>query len=236
MAVLLPRGLLLVVLALGFGPAASADVAGKASVIDGDTLEIRAERVRLWGVDAPESRQMCKDAAGRAYRCGQQAANALAAWIGQRAVDCRERDRDRYGRAVSSCSVAGQDMATWLATAGHAIDYTQYSRGAYAGAQASARAARRGVWQGSFQAPWKWRAAQAGSRASGRTASREVPIAAASAGCTIKGNVSSKGERIYHTPGQSSYADTRITESKGERWFCSPAQAQAAGWRAARGG
>ncbi len=55
--------------------------------------------------------------------------------------------------------------------------------------------------------------------------------AAQSGGCNIKGNVSTKGERIYHVPGQKYYNDTVIQSSHGERWFCSEAEARAAGWR-----
>ncbi len=54
---------------------------------------------------------------------------------------------------------------------------------------------------------------------------------AQSGGCNIKGNVSTKGERIYHVPGQKYYNDTVIQSSHGERWFCSEAEARAAGWR-----
>lgn len=49
--------------------------------------------------------------------------------------------------------------------------------------------------------------------------------------CNIKGNVSTRGERIYHVPGQKYYDDTRISASHGERWFCTEAEARAAGWR-----
>lgn len=49
--------------------------------------------------------------------------------------------------------------------------------------------------------------------------------------CDIKGNISSKGERIYHLPGQDYYSRTRIDTGKGERYFCSEAEARAAGWR-----
>ncbi|MGR3623833.1 sunset domain-containing protein [Pseudophaeobacter sp.] len=49
----------------------------------------------------------------------------------------------------------------------------------------------------------------------------------------IKGNVSSKGERIYHLPGIRWYTQTRISPHKGERWFCSESQARTAGWRKA---
>ena len=52
--------------------------------------------------------------------------------------------------------------------------------------------------------------------------------------CTIKGKISSKGERIYHVPGGQYYDRTRIDAAKGERWFCSEEEAQAAGWRGAR--
>lgn len=49
--------------------------------------------------------------------------------------------------------------------------------------------------------------------------------------CNIKGNVNTRGERIYHVPGQRYYDETPISASHGERWFCSEAEARAAGWR-----
>ncbi len=57
------------------------------------------------------------------------------------------------------------------------------------------------------------------------------PAFAQSGECVIKGNVNTKGERIYHVPGQKYYNDTRIQASHGERWFCSEAEARATGWR-----
>jgi len=54
-------------------------------------------------------------------------------------------------------------------------------------------------------------------------------------GCPIKGNISKNtGQRIYHTPGQEYYTQTRIDWLSGERWFCSEADARAAGWRKSR--
>lgn len=55
-----------------------------------------------------------------------------------------------------------------------------------------------------------------------------------SSDCTIKGNISSSGERIFHIPGQRYYSATRIDAMAGERWFCSPAEALDAGWRPSR--
>ena len=49
--------------------------------------------------------------------------------------------------------------------------------------------------------------------------------------CLIKGNVNSKGERIYHPPGCRYYNATVIDPNRGERWFCTENEAIAAGWR-----
>ncbi len=57
---------------------ALADVTGTASVIDGDTIEVHGQRIRLHGIDAPESRQRCR-LDGKPWQCGKDAANALAA-------------------------------------------------------------------------------------------------------------------------------------------------------------
>jgi hypothetical protein len=58
-----------------------------------------------------------------------------------------------------------------------------------------------------------------------------LPATAQQPGCLIKGNIGSKGERIYHPPGCKYYAATVIDPKRGERWFCSEAEAVAAGWR-----
>lgn len=130
-------------------------IQGQATVIDGDTLEIHGERIRLDGVDAPETRQVCY--APAAYRCGQEAAFALADYIGRRMVACTPASKDRYGRIVARCSVDGQDIAGWLVSQGHALDWPRYSKGRYAALQEQARTARRGIWRGQFQWPWEWR-------------------------------------------------------------------------------
>jgi endonuclease YncB( thermonuclease family) len=130
---------------------------GRASVIDGDTLEIHGERVRLWGVDAVESSQTCLDASGKPWPCGRRAAFALADFIGGRTVSCEIRDRDRYGRAVAVCQAGGVELNRWLVAEGWALAYLQYGGSVYLEAQRQAQARKAGIWQGDFVPPWEYR-------------------------------------------------------------------------------
>jgi endonuclease YncB( thermonuclease family) len=139
------------------GVALSDDLSGQASVIDGDTLEIHGSRIRLWGVDAPESTQLCRSEDSERYRCGAQAANDLHAFIASRPVSCIPINLDRYGRTVATCSVGGIDLGEWLVQNGLALDWPQYSKGRYEAIQSAAEQAGRGIWAGSYVEPWLYR-------------------------------------------------------------------------------
>jgi endonuclease YncB( thermonuclease family) len=69
-------------------PSFADNLAGQASIIDGDTLQIHGTRIRLWGIDAPESNQLCRNDESLQYRCGAKAANELDAFIARKPVDC----------------------------------------------------------------------------------------------------------------------------------------------------
>lgn len=136
-----------------------ASIVGSASIIDGDTLEIHGVRIRLHGIDAPESGQTCTDPKGRAWRCGQQAALKISEKIGRSSVTCEGRTRDRYNRLVSVCYVGGQDINRWMVIEGWAASYRRYSSD-YAHEEAVAISLRRNIWSGTFDLPWNWRAAR----------------------------------------------------------------------------
>jgi endonuclease YncB( thermonuclease family) len=140
------RGALIALLVAMAPPVLAADLVGQASIIDGDTLEIHGTRIRLWGIDAPESDQLCRNDDGEHYRCGQKAANDLDAFIARRPVECVEVDRDQYRRAVAVCTVNGIDLADWLVRNGYALDWPRYSKGNYDAAQDAAKRAERGMW------------------------------------------------------------------------------------------
>ncbi len=189
---------------------------GAARVVDGDTLRVAGERVRLFGIDAPESGQPCRDGGD----CGAQSKAHLEALIGGRDVTCVPEDVDRYGRVVATCRVDGADLNRAMVRDGQAMPYTDFSRRYEGDARAEPR----------FNPPWAYR--QSGAPP-GRGVAEDL-AAMREDGCTIKGNISAQGERIYHRPGERSYAATYIDESRGERWFCAAAEAEAAGWRAVR--
>ena len=197
-------------------------LSGRVTVIDGDTLEMHGQRIRLHGIDALESGQSCADKNGAIYRCGQISANQMATYVRGKTVNCNVTDRDRYDRLVAACFVNGEDINERLVFEGWALAYRQYSRD-YVHSETHAKRNSAGMWQGRFVEPWKWRK---GSRLASTKQEK-------SGDCVIKGNISNSG-KIYHTPESPWYSRTKINTQKGERWFCNEAEAEAAGWRAPR--
>lgn len=199
-------------------PLSAQVLSGPATVVDGDTLRVQGQAVRIYGIDTPEQDQTCHTEQRVAYDCGQVATQATTQLIGQNPVTCQGVDLDRYGRIVARCHVRGRDIAADLVASGYAMAYRKYSLD-YAPLEDAARANGRGFWSGAIQQPAAYRARD-----------RDP---APDQSCNLKGNISANG-RIVHQPGDDSYAVTRINAAKGERWFCSLAEAEAAGWRPAR--
>lgn len=206
----------------------AANPSGTIRVIDGDTVDIGGERVRLFGIDAPERGQPC-DLDGQIIDCGLWVTGAVAAVFDGAEARCRTRDIDRYGRQVATCAVAGQDMGATIVSNGWAMAYRRYSM-LYDLDEKAAALARRGIWAARMATPEDHRAA-AGAATNPTPATNAAP--APDPACAIKGNISRSGQ-IYHMPHNRDYARTVINPAMGERWFCSEAEARAAGWRAAR--
>jgi endonuclease YncB( thermonuclease family) len=129
-----------------------APVIGRASAIDGDTLAIGRDHIRLIGLDAPELDQRC-GVAGAEWACGREARSFLADLLRSSDSACAPSGRDRYGRLLARCSVAGDDVGHLIVAAGWAVA----SSPAYEAEASEARAAGRGVWSGPFASPAEWR-------------------------------------------------------------------------------
>jgi endonuclease YncB( thermonuclease family) len=131
-------------------------ISGTPRIVDGDTLVIDGTRIRLHGIDAPESKQTCQHD-GIDWLCGQEASKALRDYVGGTDLRCERLDTDRYGRMVAKCFMPdGTDIGEWMVSNGWALAYRRYSK-EYVDEDASAQDAKRGLWAGEFMDPWKWR-------------------------------------------------------------------------------
>ena len=212
-----------------FAPAASSiqgneRLSGIAIVLDGDTIEVEAVRIRLYGIDAPEGAQRC-NGLKQDWQCGRAATRALERMTRGKTLSCAGRGVDDYGRLLAVCHVDGIDVGASLVRQGFAWAFVKYSK-IYVDDERQAREARRGVFEVENIAPWEFRAAR-------WEGARQTVESDRARDCPIKGNISRDGSKIYHLPWQASYPKTKINEQAGERWFCSMAEAEKAGWRVA---
>lgn len=157
--VILVLVLLAVLVATGmlFPESAGDALSGHARASDGDSIRLNGDRIRLLGIDAPELDQTCTDANGREWKCGRQAKERMAALLSGGVVRCVSRRRDRYGRALATCTVNGTDIAATMVSEGLAVSYNDYVN-----EEALARASRKGIWAGTFTRPRDWRDARRG--------------------------------------------------------------------------
>ena len=122
-------------------------------VIDGDTVDIDGVRYRLFGIDAPESRQTCR-AWGRSWGCGAAATEALRSHAA--GLSCTGSGTDTFGRTIGQCSSGGIDVNAWLVANGWALAWRQFADD-YVDEEDKARTARRGMHLGDYVEPSDWR-------------------------------------------------------------------------------
>ncbi|MDA9444392.1 hypothetical protein XH98_35945 [Bradyrhizobium sp. CCBAU 51745] len=236
------RGIICALLALITSPVCAATLSGVPRIHDGNTIEIEHTNVRLSGIEAPETDQICLDAQGRRWACGVAARDELIKHSNGRTWDCHTQRADEYRRALGSCFIEGENVNAWMVRSGWALS-AGASLHTYAVYELVASTARAGLWSGAFIAPWDWPRRNRGTIIVGATL---VPINAQqvllgsdllteppSPECLIKGTLERSGERIYHLPGQPSYEQIDMTKKRGERWLCGEAEAEATGWRKA---
>ena len=192
---------------------------GQIKVVDADTIIFKSEKIRLYGIDAPETEQYCY-VKKEAWPCGKLATEYLKNLlkdVSPPSLHCKISSKDRYGRSIGVCYIEDKNINRNLVENGWALAYREYSKD-YIHNEKLASQNKIGIWQGEFVQPWNWR--------------RGVRIyEAKKVGCKIKGNISSRGEKIYHLPNSKNYLKTKISSLKGERWFCSEKEAQENGWR-----
>jgi endonuclease YncB( thermonuclease family) len=229
---------------MGMGIEAPAAAAPAVAVVDGDTLELDGEIIRLANIDAPEIGQPCDDN-GRLTTCGRDAAFALRklASFDNRVPACEKV----AGTETFTCRVGTTDLAEALLAAGYVTALADAPLH-YRLAEARAREVPLGIWKGRFVTPAEWRAgrrlpaeravalaAQAPTELPWRVAGVQILPEPISHGdpCVIKGVATAAAGRLYFSPLDAAYAGIDVEAAHG-RTFCSVDEARGAGWRHGR--
>jgi len=131
-------------------------------VIDGDTIELSSEKMRLFGIDAPEKGQPCKRNSSN-YDCGAASKEHLEFLLTGANVECTKKKRDKWGRYIALCSADGEDISQLMVRHGWAIAYREYST-AYVEDEEFAKSNRLGMWSKEFSIPSEWRKSDKGDK------------------------------------------------------------------------
>jgi len=127
----------------------------KIRVIDGDTIHIGKLKYRFFGIDAPETKQICeKD--NIKIQCGIIAKNVLKNKIGDKIPECIVKDKDRYQRLVAECFIGKESLSRFMVREGYAVAYTQYSKDLMED-EKYAKENKLGIWSMNFQIPSEYR-------------------------------------------------------------------------------
>ena len=133
----------------------SKTILGKAKIIDGDTIHIKSNKIRLHGIDAPETKQTCK-IDNQDWYCGKQSTKELKNLIKNQKVECNVNDVDRYNRYVAICYVNEININKWMVKNGWAIAYRYYSKD-YIVEEKYADDNKLGIWKSEFIEPYAYR-------------------------------------------------------------------------------
>jgi endonuclease YncB( thermonuclease family) len=133
-------------------------VNGVAKVVDGDTIHIGKNKIRLHGIDAPEIDQKCffnnED-----WECGRKSTHALIEMIKNNPVQCRINGVDRYKRYIAVCFSDRKNLNKMMVKNGWAIAYRYYSNN-YIDEEFIAERKKLGIWKGKFMEPYIFRSSK----------------------------------------------------------------------------
>ena len=133
-------------------------IKGKAKIIDGDTIHIGKNKIRLHGIDAPEINQTCT-INKIVWECGINSSQALESMISEKEVQCEIMDIDRYKRFVAKCFVKNINLNQYMVQNGWAVAYRYYSDD-FIKNEEIAKKNKSGIWQGKFLDPYLFRKQQ----------------------------------------------------------------------------
>lgn len=122
------------------------------SIHDGDTITVltpnkESIKVRLYGIDAPETKQ----------DFGKASKQHLSSLIAGKIVEVDENGKDRYKRTIGTIYLNGADINAQMVANGYAWAYRKFSK-KYAPQESKAKSQKLGLWQDKEPiSPWEWR-------------------------------------------------------------------------------
>tara|TARA_A100001015_G_C14893029_1_gene673233 strand:- start:546 stop:1025 length:480 start_codon:yes stop_codon:yes gene_type:complete len=128
---------------------------GKAKVIDGDTIHIYKNKIRLHAIDAPETNQTCNKN-NKVWNCGIESTKFLKKLIGKNKIECITSGKDQYNRFIGICYKNNLDLNSEMVLNGWAIAYRYYSMD-YVEEEEVAKQQKKGIWSGEFEEPYLFR-------------------------------------------------------------------------------
>ena len=139
-------------------------ISGIAKVIDGDTIKIKDNKIRLMGIDAPEKKQQCQKpwlsisfvTFSKNYPCGKISTQRLKKKIDNKLITCKSSGKDRYKRFIAECFKGKININAFMVLNGHAVAYRKYSS-KFIIHEKTAKKEKSGLWAGTFEMPWEWR-------------------------------------------------------------------------------
>ena len=139
-------------------------ISGIAKVIDGDTIRIEKSKIRFFGIDAPERKQLCQKtwlsilffSFDKDYSCGEVSTKKLKNKINNKFVVCKSNNKDKYNRFIAECYKDKTNINKWMVSNGYAVAYRKYSK-KFVSQENIAKKKKLGLWVGTFEMPWEWR-------------------------------------------------------------------------------
>ena len=128
---------------------------GKAKIIDGDTIHIGNSKIRLHGIDAPETKQKCIKNSKK-WNCGLESTRFLKNLVRNDYIECNTNGRDRYNRYIGVCYKDNININSEMVINGWAIAYRYYSLD-YVKEETIAKSKKIGIWIGKFEEPYLFR-------------------------------------------------------------------------------